>query len=100
MKERPVVSAAPGGVRIALKVIPRSPHTTLAGIRDGRVLVRVTAPPVESAANEAVVAAIAEWLGVAKRAVVIVSGQTARCKDVVVTGVTEADVRARLTGLD
>jgi uncharacterized protein YggU (UPF0235/DUF167 family) len=54
-----IVTAVPGGVRIALKVIPRSPHTAIAGIRDGRLLLRVTAPPVESAANDAVVAAIA-----------------------------------------
>lgn len=98
MTESPVITAAPGGVRIALKVIPRSPRTTLGGIRDGRLLVRVTAPPVESAANDAVIAAIAGWLDVAKRAVVIVSGQTTRQKDVVVAGVTEPAVRARLIG--
>jgi uncharacterized protein YggU (UPF0235/DUF167 family) len=65
-------------------------------VRDGRVLLRVTAPPVDSAANEAVVAALADLLGVAKRSVRLVSGTTTRNKVVEVDGVDAADVLAKL----
>ena len=90
------VSNTPTGVRIDLRVIPRSPRTTIGGIRDGRLLVRVTAPPVDDAANDAVVEALARVLDVPKRSIRIVSGATARNKTVEVTGMTGAAVLARL----
>lgn len=86
----------PTGVRIDLRVIPRSSRTTIDGIRDGRLLVRVSAPPVDEAANDAVVEALARVLDVPKRSIRIVTGATARNKTVEVTGMTGAAVLARL----
>jgi len=91
-----VLSVTPTGVRIDLRVIPRSPRTKIDGVRDGRLLVRVTAPPVDDAANEAVVEILARALDVPKRAIRIVSGATARNKTVEVSGVKSAAVLARL----
>ena len=86
----------PTGVRIDLRVIPRSSRTTIDGIRDGRLLVRVSAPPVDDAANDAVVEALARVLDVPKRSIRIVTGATARNKTVEVKGMTGAAVLARL----
>ncbi len=61
-----------------------------------RLKVRLTAPPVDGAANEALVALLAERLGVPKRQVVIVRGATSRQKVVEVVGLNLADVRQRL----
>jgi uncharacterized protein (TIGR00251 family) len=90
------VRVVAGGVRIDLRVIPRSPRTAVDGVRDGRLVLRVTAPPVDHAANEAVVAAIAEVLDVPKRAVRLVSGATSRNKSVEVEGVAADTAAARL----
>jgi uncharacterized protein (TIGR00251 family) len=90
------VRVVAGGVRIDLRVIPRSPRTAVDGVRDGRFVLRVTAPPVDHAANEAVVAAIAEVLDVPKRAVKLVSGATSRNKSVEVEGVAAGTAAARL----
>jgi uncharacterized protein (TIGR00251 family) len=90
------VRATALGARIDVRVIPRSPRTGVEGVRDGRLLVRVTAPPVDSAANEAVVAVLADVLGVAKRSVRLVAGATGRNKTIEVNGVAAADVRTRL----
>jgi uncharacterized protein (TIGR00251 family) len=76
------------GTLIDLRVIPRSPKNVVGGIRDGRLLVRVTAPPVDEAANEAVTRLIAGALNVPKGAVTLVSGHTARNKVVEVRGVS------------
>ena len=84
------------GVRISLRVIPRSSRTKIDGVRDGRLVVRVTAPPVDDAANDAVVETLSQALGVARRSIRIVNGATARNKTVEVTGVTTAAVLARL----
>jgi uncharacterized protein YggU (UPF0235/DUF167 family) len=68
----------------------------VAGTRGGAILVRLAAPPVEGAANEALIALIAESLGIARRAVRIVSGDRSRRKRLAVAGVSPALVRERL----
>ena len=78
-------------------VFPRARKTEISGERDGALVVRVAAPPVEGAANEALIMFFADALGVPRRAIQIVSGQRSRQKRVVIAGVTEAHVRARLT---
>jgi uncharacterized protein len=69
----------------------------VAGVHGGALKVRLTAPPVEGAANDALVAFLAGALGVPRRAVRIVSGAAARTKVVEVEGADEARVR-RLAG--
>ena len=90
------VGRGPGGLRLDLRVMPRSPRTGIDGVRDGRLVVRVTAPPVDDAANDAVVGALARALGVPRRAIRVVTGATARNKTVEVANIDEAHVRARL----
>ena len=63
----------------------------------GGLRVRLTAPPVDGAANEALVALLAERLEVPKREVVIVRGATSRLKVVEVVGLNPGDLRLRLT---
>lgn len=68
----------------------------IAGWRDGVLLIKVTAPPVDSAANAAVIDLLSSALGVSKRAVQILRGETSRQKHVHVEGLSLNDVRARL----
>jgi uncharacterized protein len=93
----PLIRGVAGGVTIALRVIPRSPRVIVGGWRDGRLVVRVTAPPVDGAANTAVIDALAAALGVPKRQLSLVAGETARNKTVRIGGVRPADVSARLS---
>ena len=88
------VTAVANGVRVAVRVMPRSPRAAIEGVRDGRLVVRVTAPPVDDAANEAVVAAIADALDVSKRSVRIVTGATSRNKSVEILGVSADAARS------
>jgi uncharacterized protein (TIGR00251 family) len=74
------------GVLIDLRVTPRASRTSIEGVRDGRLVVRVTAAPVDDAANDAVVRAIAEIFDVPKSRVAISAGATGRNKTVAITG--------------
>ena len=85
-----------GGVEIRLRVIPRSRKSEIGGTRTDAVLVRVAAPPVEGAANDALVEFLADRLGVPRRALRIVTGERSRQKCVVVDGITLEAARARL----
>jgi uncharacterized protein (TIGR00251 family) len=91
------IRSVTSGVRIEIRVTPRASRTTVEGIRGGRVLVRVTAPPVDNAANEAVVDLMAGVLDVPKRAVRVIAGGAARNKVIEVDGVTVRDAITRLT---
>jgi len=66
---------------------------------DGALRVRVAAPPIEGAANQALVRVLAEELGVARRSVRLVAGAAGRQKLVVVEGVEPDTIRARWPGL-
>ena len=81
-------------VILDVRVIPRAARPGLAGTRDGALLVRVSALPVENAANEALIDVLSAALRVPKRAITIVSGERSRLKRVRVDGVTEEFVRA------
>jgi uncharacterized protein len=73
------------GVTLAVRVTPRAPRDTVALAGD-RLAVRLRAPPVEGAANAGLVAFLADWFGLPKRAVTILSGETARLKRVRIDG--------------
>lgn len=96
MTGRAVVHQAASGVRLEIRTIPRSTRASVDGMRGDRLVVRVTAAPVDQAANDAVVALLAEILDVPKSAVHIVSGATSRNKSVVIERVDAAAVRAKL----
>ncbi|MFI5309937.1 MAG: DUF167 domain-containing protein [Gemmatimonadales bacterium] len=85
-------------VRFAVRVQPRSSREGVDGVHGDALKVRVHAPPVEGAANAAVIEVIAAALGVPKRAVRIVTGETSRSKVVEVSGVAALEVRRALLG--
>ena len=82
------ITEANGGVTFAVRVVPRSSRNQIVGVEGGALKIKLTAPPVEGAANAALIEFIAEWLGVRQSAVSIVSGDKARNKLVRVSGVT------------
>ena len=88
-----MITERPGGVSLSVRVIPRAGATQVAGVRDGRILIRVAAAPVESAANDALVAFLSTLLHIPVRNIAIESGERGRNKRVVVQGVTAARVR-------
>jgi uncharacterized protein (TIGR00251 family) len=80
---------------LVVRVIPRASKPGIAGTRDGALLVRLNAPPVEGAANTELIQVISDALGVPKRAISIVSGQRSRLKRLRVEGVTQASLNAQ-----
>ena len=66
------------------------------GRRGDAILVRLNAPPVDGAANEALIAFLSDILDVPRRSIAIVSGQTSRDKRVRVEGLDQTTAMARL----
>jgi len=98
-------SADGDGVRLVLRVTPRANRSAFAGLTDigeGRTAlgVRLRAPPVDGAANLALVEFLAAALGVSKSALRLVSGEKSRLKTVAIAGLSPEDLAARLASLD
>jgi uncharacterized protein (TIGR00251 family) len=91
-----MITAVHGGIEIQIKVIPRSGRTAVAGIRDGALLVRLAAAPVDGAANDALIALLAVTLAVPRRTVTLVSGERSKTKRVRVAGVSVSAAQTRL----
>jgi uncharacterized protein (TIGR00251 family) len=83
-----------GMVRFAVRVTPRASRAAITGVHGGALKVSLTAPPVEGAANAALIELLSSALGVPKRAVRIEHGDHNRQKTLAVEGVTLAAVRA------
>lgn len=94
------VKSGLAGVRFGVHVQPRAPRTEVAGVHGAALKVRLHAPPVDGAANEELVKFLARSLGVARRAVRIVAGQTSRSKVVEIEGVSAASVQALADGAE
>ena len=81
---------------IDVRVIPRARKTEYGGQRDGAFVIRLAAPPVDGAANDALVDFLSSTLNVPRRAIRIVSGERGRRKRIEIDGVTADHVRAQL----
>ena len=81
-------------VRVAVHVQPRATRSEIIGQHGTALKVRLQAPPVDGAANEALVRLLAAALGVPGGSVRLVAGATSRTKTVEVSGTTVAAVRA------
>jgi uncharacterized protein (TIGR00251 family) len=88
-----LIRAVGGAVELDVRVIPRARKTEISGERDGALVVRVAAPPVEGAANDALIAFFSDTLRVPRRAIQIVSGERSRQKRIAIAGVTLSGIR-------
>ncbi len=82
-------------VRIAVRVLPRSSKNSLEW-EQGTLKARLTAPPVDGAANEALIALLAEQFAIPRRAITIVRGATGRQKLLAIEGITLDEIERRL----
>lgn len=87
-----------GAVLISLKVQPRARRTEWAGTLGDELKLKVTAPPVDSAANEAVLEFLATQFGLPRRAVSLIRGATSQHKVIRLDGISLADAAARIRG--
>jgi uncharacterized protein (TIGR00251 family) len=90
------ITANDDGVSFYVQVQPRASREAIEGEYADALRIRLTAPPVDDRANEALVCLLAERLNVTRAAVRIVAGEKSRRKRVLVAGVTREQVLALL----
>jgi uncharacterized protein (TIGR00251 family) len=84
------------GTVLPIRAVPRAARDALDGVTEGALRVRLAAPPVEGAANKALIAFLATTLSLPKRDLTLIAGEKGRHKRMLVRGLTGADLLARL----
>ena len=95
-KAPPFLTVRDQRVLLTLKVLPRASANAVAGPADNELRIRVTAPPVDSAANRALIDFLADKLGCRRGALQIIRGEISRHKTVAITGLTAEEVLQKL----
>ena len=100
LEARAMGQPTPPRIRLQVKVVPGSSRACIAGWLGETLRVRVTAPPERGKANAAVEALLADALELAPEAVRIVAGHTSARKIVELTGLSDGDLKGRLSRAD
>ena len=92
------IQETPDGVIFKITVQPRGSKNEIAGLQGDAMKIRLTAPPVEGAANKMCVEFLAKSLKVRKSVVEIIRGRTSRSKKVLVRSATRKEIESLLKG--
>lgn len=90
------LKARPNGILLAVKLQPRAAKNEIGGPLGEELKIKVTAPPVDAAANQALIDLLAEKLGCARGAVQIIRGKTSRHKTIWIGGLSPDEVLRKL----
>lgn len=88
------------GVSFDIHVNPHASRAGIAGLADGMLKIKVTAPPVEGAANEACLALLSKKLGLRKSQMKISAGAKGRRKSILVSDISKTDLEQKIHQLD
>lgn len=91
-----LIRRTPDGLQIRLHVQPRAKKNEISGIHNGALKVKITAPPVDDAANRAVIEYLADRLGIPKSKLAILSGARSRDKNLRVCGMSPEEFQKQL----
>ena len=95
-KSPPRDKGAVESITLSIRIQPRASKNEITWMENGGFKIRLTAPPVDGAANEALIRFLADTLSVTRLQVEIVSGHTSRDKIVRISGVGNADAERLL----
>jgi len=88
------------GLSFDIHVNPHTSRAEIAGIADGTLKVKVTAPPVDGAANEACLELLAKKLGLKKSRMTIAAGAKGRKKTIVVGDISKDQLEKKILALE
>ena len=89
------ISATPDGCVLNVKAVPRASETSLRGVENDRLCVRLHAPPNDGKANDELQKFLAKILEIPKRDILLLSGETSRRKRVLLRGISPELATAR-----
>jgi uncharacterized protein len=86
--------------QLKIRVIPNAKRNQLTGYREGELILRLNAPPIEGKANKAAVDFVSQYFGVPRSAVRLVGGERSRHKIFQIVGLDGGDLERKLADID
>ncbi len=93
-----IINEVPGGIRLEIKVQPRSSKNQIAGEQEGALKVKLTAPPVDGEANQALINFLSSYFKIPKRNITLLKGETSRHKLVEIQGIDKTTLTKLVLG--
>lgn len=94
------ITAETDGCLVSIKAQPRARATAFAGTHGSAIKIRIASPPVDGAANEALVGFLAGFIGCGRRQVAVIRGATSPHKLVRIVGIPAAVVAAKMAAAE
>lgn len=91
-----IIRSAPGGCTLSVRVHPGAKRDAVTGTHDGALKISLTAPPADGRANEALIAFLAERLGMPRSSITLLQGATSRSKTLRLIGITAQEAESIL----
>ncbi|MDD3363847.1 MAG: DUF167 domain-containing protein [Syntrophomonas sp.] len=85
-----------GGVRLEVRVQPRSSRNQVVGEQAGALKVKLTAPPVDGEANAALIGFLSGYLKIPRKDINLIKGETSRNKIVEIMGISPEELRSKM----
>lgn len=99
MAQAVLIRETKNGVTFDIQVNPHASRAEIAGFAEGMLKVKVTAPPVEGAANAACVLLLSKKLGLKKSQIDITAGAKGRNKTILVKDISKTDLEQKIKAL-
>lgn len=90
------ISPTEEGICLEIQVQPRSSRNQIVGEQEGRLKIKLTAPPVEGEANQALINFLARELDLPKRSITLLKGESSRHKLVAIAGLSPEQLIEKL----
>ena len=90
------VTDTPSGAVLNLRIVPRASKNTILGRHGDALKIRLCAPPVDGAANAALIEFLAKTFSLPRSRIQLLSGQTSRTKRVLLAGMKADEIRGRM----
>jgi uncharacterized protein len=81
-------------VNIQVQIQPKSSHNQIVGLHDGRLKIKIAAPPVDGKANESLIEFLAKTFKTSKSNIEILKGHTSKLKTIKLSGISENTYRS------
>ena len=84
------------GLEVRIKAVPRASKDEIQGLHDGALKIRLTTPPVDGKANQALIKFLSKQLNISKAQIELTQGETSRSKILRISGITAKQIHERL----
>jgi uncharacterized protein (TIGR00251 family) len=86
------MNETPDGLEVRIRAVPRASKNEIQGMYDGALKIRLTTPPVDGKANQALIKFLSKALKISKAQIELVQGETSRHKMVKITGLSKEEI--------